>query len=67
MTPTLKGRLNTRREADLTVERLVQEYGIDRAAIVVAAAGEENSSGVERTGSDDASASPQKSHETMPP
>jgi hypothetical protein len=58
MTTTLTGQLKTRREAELTVERLVQEYGIDRAAIVVAAAGEENSSGVERTGSDNASGSP---------
>lgn len=58
MPTTLKAHFNTRREAELTVERLVQEYDIDRAAILVAAAGEENSAGVERAGSDDASGAP---------
>jgi hypothetical protein len=58
MTIKLKGEFNTRRDAEMTVEHLVQEYGIDRAAILVAAAGDENSAGVERAGSDDASGTP---------
>lgn len=52
----LTGRFDTRRDAEMTVERLVQEHGIDRNDIVVAAAGDANSAGVERSGSDEASA-----------
>lgn len=60
MTMTLKGQFETRREAEMTVERLVQEYGVDRSAIIVAAAGDENSAGVERAGSDEPSGAPSK-------
>lgn len=42
----------TRREAEMTVERLVQEFGIDRAAVMVSTASDENSAGVEPAGSD---------------
>lgn len=52
MTKTLKGRLETRREAEMTVERLVQEHGVNRSAILVAAEGEDNSAGVETAGAD---------------
>ena len=58
MGATLTGEFETRREAEMTVERLVQEYGIDRGAILVAAAGPENSSGTEEAGSDTAAGSP---------
>jgi len=58
MAESLRGEFATRRDAEMTVERLVQEYGIDRASISVTAAGEENSAGVERAGSDDASGAP---------
>lgn len=58
MPTTLQGQFDTRREAEMTVERLVQEHGIDRAAITIAATGEENSAGVERAGSDHTSAAP---------
>lgn len=58
MSTTLKGEFDTRRQAEMAVERLVQEYGVDRAAIMVAAAGEENSAGVERAGSDHPAGAP---------
>jgi hypothetical protein len=41
-----------RREAELAVERLVQEYKIDRSAIEVMAASEENTAGVVPSGAD---------------
>lgn len=58
MSTTLTGQFETRREAEMTVERLVQKYGINRAAIVVVAAGNENSAGDERAGSDNAAGAP---------
>jgi len=53
MTTRLAGLFETRRQAEMTIERLVQEYGVDRAAITVTAAGDDNTVGVERAGSDD--------------
>ena len=58
MSTTLTGQFETRREAEMTVERLVQEYGINRADIFVAAAGAENSAGDEQAGSDNAAGAP---------
>ena len=52
MATTLNASFETRREAEMTVERLVQEHGIDRSDIFVAAAGERNSAGEEQAGSD---------------
>lgn len=52
MPTTLKATFDTRREAEMTVERLVQEYGIERTDIFVAAEGEENSAGAEEAGAD---------------
>ncbi len=43
---------DTRRGAETAVEHLVQEHGIDRSAIVVRAAGTDNSSGTRRAGAD---------------
>ena len=48
----LTATFGTRREAEMTVERLVQEFGIDRAAVTVSTASDENSAGVESAGSD---------------
>jgi hypothetical protein len=45
----------TREGADLAIEHLVQEYGIDRAFIYVEPAEDENSSGLETSGGDHAS------------
>jgi hypothetical protein len=52
MGTTLNATFETRREAEMTIERLVQEHGIDRADIFVAAAGDENTAGEEQAGSD---------------
>ena len=58
MGTTLKATFETRREAEMTVERLVQEYGIERTDIFVAAEGAENSAGEEEAGSDTGAGSP---------
>jgi hypothetical protein len=50
----LSATFGTRRDAEMTIERLVQEFGIDRAAIAVSAEGDKNSVGEERAGSDNA-------------
>lgn len=52
MATTLNASFETRREAEMTVERLVQEHGIDRSDVFIAAAGERNSAGEEQAGSD---------------
>ena len=58
MGTTLNATFETRREAEMTVERLVQEHGIDRADIFIAAAGDENTAGEEQAGSDTAAGDP---------
>jgi hypothetical protein len=58
MSTILTGYFETRREAEMSVERLVQEYGVDRSRILVAAAGSDNSAGVEEAGSDTAAGAP---------
>lgn len=52
MAVMLSATFDTRREAEMTVERLVQQFDLDRAAIFVDTAGDENSAGEERAGSD---------------
>lgn len=61
MGTTLIARFDTRREAEMTVERLVQEVGIERTDIFVAAEGDDNSVGEEIAGSDAEAGGP--SHE----
>ena len=58
MPKTLTASFDTRREAEMTIERLVQDHGFDRSDIFVAAEGEENSAGQEIAGSDRESAQP---------
>lgn len=58
MTSTLKATFATRREAELVVERLVQESGLDRKAIAVGPDGDENSAGEVPAGSDNEAGSP---------
>ena len=48
----LSATFDTRREAELTIERMVQDYGIDRELVTVVAAEDENSAGVAPNGSD---------------
>ena len=52
MAITLTATFGTRREAEMTIERLVQEFDVDRAAILVATENDDNSAGVQRAGSD---------------
>jgi hypothetical protein len=58
MGTTLNATFETRREAEMTVERLVQEHGLNRADIFIAAAGDENTAGEEQAGSDGDSGEP---------
>ena len=55
---TVRATFSTRREADLAIEHLVQEHGVDRNAISVMAASDAGSSGRVIGGSDAASAPP---------
>jgi hypothetical protein len=52
MPKQISGEFDIRREAELAVERLVQEYKIDRSAIQVAAAGDDNTAGTVASGAD---------------
>ncbi len=52
MSTTLTGTFDSRDKADMAVERLVQEIGIERTDIFVAASGPDNSAG-NRTGGAD--------------
>ncbi|WP_223798909.1 hypothetical protein [Sphingomonas nostoxanthinifaciens] len=54
MSTALKANFKTRREAEMTINRLVQEYGIERTDIFVAAEDAENSAGEKQAGSDTA-------------
>ncbi len=54
----LTAKFDTRREAEMTVERLVQQFEIDRAKVLVAADGNENTAGVTEDGSDQKAGDP---------
>ena len=58
MGSTLTATFDTRREAEMTVERLVQQFGIERTDIFLATEGDENSAGVEQAGSDGEAGAP---------
>lgn len=58
MNTTLTATFETRREAEMTVERLVQEYGIERTDVFIAAEGIENSAGTGQAGSDENAGAP---------
>ena len=51
-------KFDTRRDAETAVEYLVQEHGVDRAAIVVRPAGADNTAGTRRAGADAQSGHP---------
>ena len=50
--PILPADFDTRRDAEMAVEHMVQEYGLDPKAISVVAASQENSAGTRVSGSD---------------
>ena len=52
MPPIFTADFETRRDAEMSVEHLVQEHGIDRKAITVVSAGDRNSAGTEQAGAD---------------
>ena len=56
MSTNITGTFDTRRDAEMAIERLVQELRIERTDIFVAAEGDENTAGVEPAGSDNESA-----------
>ena len=58
MTSKLTATFETRRDAELVIERLVQELGVDRSAIRVGPDGENNSSGEDVSGGDAKAAEP---------
>lgn len=58
MSKSITGTFDTRRDAELAVERLVQEFGIERTDIFVTTQGDDNSAGIEVDGSDAASGAP---------
>lgn len=60
-------RFDTRRAADLTVEHLVQEHGIDRSDLFLQAAGSENTTGERIAGADDESGDPGTERRTDSP
>jgi hypothetical protein len=50
---TLIGRFKTRRDAEMAVEHMVQEHGLERTDIFISAAGVDNTAGEMKAGSDD--------------
>jgi hypothetical protein len=58
MSMTINGTFETRRDAEMAVERLVQEFGVERSDIFIVAEGKSNSAGTVRDGSDNESQEP---------
>nr|WP_086494099.1 hypothetical protein [Novosphingobium panipatense] len=54
MSTTIERTFSSRREAELAVERLVQEHGFERTDIFLSSAGEKNSAGDTPSGGDTA-------------
>ena len=54
----LTAKFDTRREAEMTVERLVQQFEIDREKVAITADGDENTAGVTEAGSDNKAGEP---------
>jgi hypothetical protein len=55
---TVIGEFETRREAELAVEHIVQEYGVQRTDVFIQPVGQRNSAGTRSAGAD-AKASPE--------
>ncbi len=58
MPNTVTASFATRRQAELAVEHLVQEHGIDRNTVTIRASGEDNSAGTRPSGADTESGHP---------
>jgi len=65
MSTTLTGTFDSRDQADMAVERMVQEIGIERTDIFVAASGPDNSAG-NRTGGADSETVDQDERDDVP-
>lgn len=65
MSTTLTGTFDSRDQGDMAVERLVQEIGIERTDIFVAASGPDNSAG-NRTGGADSETVDQDERDDVP-
>ncbi|GJD52521.1 hypothetical protein OPKNFCMD_5287 [Methylobacterium crusticola] len=52
MSKVITAAFETRRDAEMAVEHLVQEYGIDRKAVTIAPVAAENSAGIRTAGAD---------------
>jgi hypothetical protein len=65
MSTTLTGTFDSRDQTDMAVERLVQEIGIERTDIFVAASGPDNSAG-NRTGGADSETVDQDERDDVP-
>jgi len=52
MATTVTAHFDTRRDAELAIERLIQKHGLDRRTISVGAAGAENTVGITAAGAD---------------
>jgi hypothetical protein len=58
MSVMLSATFDTRRNAEMTVERLVQQFDLDRAAVFITTEGDRNSVGEEQAGSDTEAGTP---------
>jgi len=58
MSTTLTATFETRREAEMMVERLVQEHGVERTDVFIVADGDENSAGEQQAGADENASEP---------
>ncbi len=58
MSTTLTAKFETRREAEMTVERLVQQFDIERTDIFIAADGDDNTAGARTAGADGEAGAP---------
>ncbi|MBF7015501.1 hypothetical protein QUC32_27815 (plasmid) [Novosphingobium resinovorum] len=54
MNTTIERTFNSRRDAELAIERLVQEYGFERIDMFVSSSGDQNSAGDAPSGGDTA-------------
>ncbi|MDX7952598.1 hypothetical protein P7D22_15615 [Lichenihabitans sp. Uapishka_5] len=66
MPKTLAAEFDTRREAEMTVEHLTQEHGIDPAAVAIVPVSGENSAGTAVDGSDNENAGDKAGTEPHP-